>query len=150
MLSELEKMKAVTATSVDPLQKRVGDDLTDLCKMAGYSLMVNINLYSIHHNAKSVANLLAVPHDTANSVVQFPISNMKEEDENFYVAVVTYSGGNPTSAYLFPGHEFKRPGMFSIFGRNNKTGMASVKMGKVDKLKQYSFANVAKQIVADA
>jgi len=116
-------------------------DLRFLCSRSGLGLLNNIKLHSLHNSeSKKLCDFLVIGHDTANKTVTFPIGDISIDDENMYVAVVVYTGGQVRDAYLFRATEFKKPGLFSKFG--NKKGVGSIDIGKESKLKDYSFGNV--------
>ena len=84
-----------------------------------------------------IGDFLVFGHKLEDKMAWFPKDAVKE---NLYVAVVCYKSDCAEEVLVFDANNFK-------FKDNKKTGMLGVKIKDVNKLKQYSFGYVLKNIL---
>ena len=135
--------KSFSDKEVNVLAKQ---DFKYLCSQTGYNALNNIDYIRVEQMNKKIIDVFVVGHDLSNKNIEIPGQYVDVEKEDLYVGVVYYENGKVKNICLFKAADFAKRGIFSMFKYNKGNNTYNINLPNEEKLKQYSFGYVIKNI----
>lgn len=134
----------------DDIHVKAIEDFKKLCSQTRTTVQKNINFWTMKTiDGNYAGDFFLIGHDTAKTEAMFPKELLEGNNvKKLYVAIVAYKNSTPVDVYVFKVDDFKKTGMFSMFKFHKDTNMYGV-MLTGNKLKQYSFGYVLKNIIEE-
>lgn len=154
----LEDLKKLTESNEektflqDEIHAKAKKDFNYLCMQTEYATFSKLHFTTVKTSdskQKFLGDFLVLGHSVeSGKQINFPQGLIDVDNENQFLAVVTYKNDSVVNVFVFGVDNFKTTSLFGIFKNNTKKGEYGVVIGDATnkKLQQYSFGLVLKNL----